>query len=388
LTSPISDFLGWAMIGYVTIIGVGRLLFTRDAIFDQLINRTLLWGLAGLVFYRCTPTLSVGSVTNLLALGCSSMVIMHLYGLARLWESGADAAATWQRQRIYSAVAAVSTVLTLLAGPSAGSAGRLVEQNLNWAGLVVWIAHGAPLVATTLVYTRLCIRELRLEDPRPAAKALFSLMLLSFVPIYADLVLLVGEMGFGWELGYPHIVRSEIAFTFATVLATTLVAGPMVGHLLEHAGLDRDGRICRRLRPLWRDVTAAVPEIVMFPAVDGVTRPDTTARLLRMTVEIRDAILHLGPYLPMHTATSRAQHDGFDRELRVYACQLAGAVRARKAGVPPTTSTLARQAVLTARDFDTELRQLLDLARVWPTARAATRAEPFPAHGDAGCATI
>jgi hypothetical protein len=213
---------------------------------------------------------------------------------------------TRRRQRIYSAIAAVSTVLTLLAGPSAGSAGRLVEQNLNWAGLVVWTAHGAPLMATTLVYTRLCIRELRLENPRPAARALFLLMLLSFVPIYADLVLLVGEMGFGWELGYPHIVRSEIAFTFAAVLATTLVAGPMVGQLMEYAGLDRDGRICRRLRPLWRDVTAAVPQIVMFPAVDGLTRRDTTARLLRMTVEIRDAILQLGPYLPMHTA-SRAQ---------------------------------------------------------------------------------
>ncbi|WP_411156575.1 DUF6545 domain-containing protein [Nocardia abscessus] len=30
-------------------------------------------------------------------------------------------------------------------------------------------------------------------------------------------------------------------------------------------GRDRAGRYCRRLRPLWHDLTAAVPSIVLGP---------------------------------------------------------------------------------------------------------------------------
>lgn len=377
MVSPLSGVLGWAVVGYLGIVGVGRLLFTRDAIYDQLINRTLLWSLIGLVLYRCTPVLSITSVTNQLALGCSSMAVMHLYGLARWWESGGDAAATWRRQRRYSAVALVATALNLLAGPSAGSAGRLVEQNLNWGGLVVWTAHAVPLVATALLYTRLCLRELRTQNPSPWARTLFVLMLVAYAPIYLEPVFLAGETVFGWQLRYPHIVRSELGFAFGAALATSQIAVPMIGRLLEFAGLDRDGRTCRRLRPLWRDVTAAVPEIVMDPGADPARR-DTTARLLRMTVEIRDAILHLGPYLP--TAAADPPHRGSDREVTAYASRLAGAVHARKAGFAPTTSSTVPHTFRTAPDFDTELRQLLDLARVWPHTRNAIHTGWSPNH--------
>ncbi|WP_280428000.1 MAB_1171c family putative transporter [Nocardia brasiliensis] len=159
----------------------------------------------------------------------------------------------------------------------------------------------------------------------------------------------------------------ELAFTSIGLFATTLVAGPVVGHLMELAGLDRDGRVCRRLRPLWRDVTAAVPEIVMSP-VDGPRRRDTTARLLRMTVEIRDALLHLGPYLSVapSSAESATTLPDSEAKLRDYACRLADAARSRRSGTLPPRTGVVPQPFPTAQDFDTELRQLLDLARVWP----------------------
>ncbi|MEU7138187.1 MAB_1171c family putative transporter [Nocardia sp. NPDC046473] len=365
MESPVSGAVGWTVIGYVVIVGVGRVLLTRDTVIDQLVNRAVLWFLIGLVLYRCTPTASVSSVLNQLALGCVVMLCMHLYGLARLGESGADPEVTWRRQRVYCGVAVLSTMVTMLAGPFAGRAGRLVEHNLNWGGLVFWTANSAPLIATMLVFTRLCIRELRVENPRPLAKALYLLMILDFVPIYVDAVLCAGEVNFGWQLRYPHIVRVEIAFTIIGTVATTLVAGPMVGHLLAQFGWDGDGRICRRLQPLWRDVTAAVPEIVLAPPPGRLNRRDSTARLLRVTVEIRDALLHLGPYLPTNTAHS----DGAGCGIEVYAGGLASAIHARKAGLPPTDSEPRPQTFLNAQDFDTELRQLLALARVWPAAR-------------------
>ncbi|MFI9407548.1 MAB_1171c family putative transporter [Nocardia sp. NPDC052316] len=377
MTSPISGLIAWPVIGYVAIVGVGRLLFTRNTISDQLVNRSLLWGLSGLVLFRCTQTTSIGSVANQLALGCIVMFVMHLYGLARLWEPGADPAVAWRRQRIYSAVGVVAAVLTLIAGPAAAGAERLPDPNPNWGGLVVWAAQGTPVAAATLVQTRLALRELRRENRRPLAKVVGSLMLLAYVPTYVALVLMVGETVLGWEVGYSPVGRAEIAFTFAAVLATALVAGPVVGHLLEFAGVDRDGRICRRLRPLWRDVTAAVPEIVMFPAGDGLTRRDTTARLLRMTVEIRDALLHLGPYLPpTHTGSPAPRQDVSEPQLRDYAHRLAQAAGARQAGATPSNTGLVQQPFPPAQDFDTELRQLLDLARVWSSARATPKVSP------------
>ncbi|MEV6554605.1 MAB_1171c family putative transporter [Nocardia sp. NPDC051756] len=366
MISPISDALGWTVFAYTALIGVGRLLFTRETHFDQLANRMLLWFLIGLALYRCTPAASVRSVPNQLALGCIAMIVMYLYGLVRLWEAGAESEETWRRQRIYCAVAVLSTVVTMLAGPFAGKAGRLVEHNLNWGGLVFWTANSLPLVASMVVFTRLCFRELRREQRRPLVRALCVLMLLSIVPFYADVVLVTGEVCWGWQLPYPHIVRVEIACTSIGFCATTLVAAPVVGHLLEHAGLDRDGRVCRRLRPLWRDVTAAVPEIVMSPD-DGLTRRDTTARLLRMTVEIRDALLHLGPYLPAGSESAAAHPEA---QLREYAGRLAEAARSRRSGRMPPGSGAVPQPFPAAQDFETELRQLLALARVWPAEPA------------------
>ncbi|MEU0872168.1 MAB_1171c family putative transporter [Nocardia brasiliensis] len=384
MVSPVSDVVAWTVIGYTALIGVGRLLFTSRTMFDQLANRMLLWFLIGLVLYRCTPAPSVGSVPNQLALGCIAMIVMYLYGLVRLWEAGAESDAAWRRQRIYCAVAVLSTALTMLAGPFAERAGRLVEHNLNWGGLVFWTANSVPLVASMLAFTHLVVDELRTANRRPLVRGLCVLMLLSIVPFYADVVVVMGELCWGWQPPYPHIVRVELAFTSIGFFATTLVAGPVVGHLMEHAGLDRDGRVCRRLRPLWRDVTAAVPEIVMSP-VDGPARRDTTARLLRMTVEIRDALLHLGPYLaaaPAATESSTNQHDESEAKLRDYACRLADAARSRRSGTLPPRTGVVPQPFPTAQDFDTELRQLLDLARVWPAEHPVTPRSPLYAADD------
>ncbi|WP_433657188.1 MAB_1171c family putative transporter [Nocardia sp. CA-128927] len=357
------------MIGYVAVVAVGRLVFTRDTAIDQLVNRLPLWCLIGLVLYRFTPVPDIGSVPNQLALGCIVMLGMYLYGMARVWESGPEG--LWRRQRVYCAVAVGSAALILLAGPSAASVGRLSEQ-LNWGGIVVSTAFAAPQVATAVIFARLCIRELRSGTLGPVARAFCYLMLLAFLPFWTDLALFVFQLTLGWDFFPPHIVRMELIFTSTSILASTLIASPVVEHLQAQIGWDRDGRICRRLHPLWRDVTAAVPEIVLMPPPGWLNRRDTTARLLRVTVEIRDALLHLGPYLPTNTAPS----DGAGCGMEVYAGGLASAIRARNAGLRPTDSEPRPQTFSSAQDFDTELRQLLALAQVWPAARAAPGLSP------------
>ncbi|KIA60364.1 hypothetical protein FG87_37475 [Nocardia vulneris] len=367
LAPPIPGFVLWSAIGYVGLVAAARLLFARATTVDRLVNCLPLCSLAGLLLYRFAPTPDISEVMTQLALGCVVLLGMYLYGLGRLWESDADSELTWRRQRIYCAVAAAATAVFLTAGPSAGAVGRLADQQLNWGGVAVWAAFGVPQLGTALLMFRLCRRELSSAQTRPSTKTLCLLILVALVPFGADLVLGAGEIALGWDVPYPHIARVEIIFVCTAVLTSTLAGTRMIESLLAYAEWDRDGRICRRLRPLWRDVTAAVPEIVLDP--DPADGSDSTARLLRTMVEIRDALLHLSPYLPVVDAA--AQGPPTDCAMSDYALRLAVAVRSRQVGFAPLNTGPVPQALLAAQDFDTELRQALALAQVWPAARAA-----------------
>ncbi|MBF6544735.1 MAB_1171c family putative transporter [Nocardia brasiliensis] len=367
LAPPIPGFVLWSAIGYVGLVAAARLLFARATTVDRLVNCVPLCSLAGLLLFRFAPTADISEVTTRLALGCVVLLGMCLYGLGRLWESDTDSELTWRRQRMYCAVAVAATAVFLSAGPSAGTVGRLADQQLNWGGIAVWAAFGVPQLATALLMFRLCRRELRGAHTRPSTKALCLLILVALVPFGADLVLGAGEIALGWDVPYPHIVRVEIIFVCTAVLTSTLAGTRLIESLLAYAEWDRDGRICRRLRPLWRDVTAAVPEIVLAP--DPADGPDSTARLLRTMVEIRDALLHLSPYLPVTDTADEGSRT--ECAMSGYALRLAVAVRSRQLGFAPLNTSPVAQALLAAQDFDTELRQALALAQIWPAARAA-----------------
>ncbi|MCP2317195.1 hypothetical protein APR12_002535 [Nocardia amikacinitolerans] len=76
-----------------------------------------------------------------------------------------------------------------------------------------------------------------------------------------------------------------------------------------------------------------------------------------------------GPYLPpAHDgADSPREHPG---ELDRIAHRLVLATTARKTGVPPGNPRGAELLGLSARDFDADLRQLLELSRAWARMRA------------------
>ncbi|MFI6211047.1 MAB_1171c family putative transporter [Nocardia brasiliensis] len=368
--SPVPGSVAWWVIGYVAAVGAARLVLARETMSDRLINWLIGWTLAGLLLYRCTPTPDIASLSNQLALGCIVMTGMYLYGLSRLWETEAEPAETRWRQRVYNCVAVLSTVVIVLAGPVAAGAGRLSDQTINWGGIVVWTAFALPQAAASVVLVRLSVRELRRGTLGTFVQVVCCSIVVACVPFWLEQQLPWLRWAFGWDIASPHIARVEFLFTFDTALVVaTLFVVPVLGRLAGLVGWDRDGRICRRLRPLWRAVTAAVPEIVMDPAAGGQRSGDSTARLVRMTVEIRDALLHLGPYLPADPAPPRRNTP--DQQLRDYASRLKQAAHARQAGLTPPSSGPVPQPFPTAQDFDTELRHLLDLARVWPAARAA-----------------
>ncbi|MGY2115274.1 DUF6545 domain-containing protein [Nocardia gipuzkoensis] len=225
---------------------------------------------------------------------------------------------------------------------------------------MVWTAFGLPLLVNVSLLARMCVRELRTGGIDLAEKLVCGLMIWAATLFGVNLVLSTVRAITGWQRWGTHLIRIEATVTICLALDAAVVAIPLIRSLLATAELDRAGRVRRKLRPLWRDLTTAVPEIVLRPAAGE--RADPGTQLLRMTVEIQDALLHLGRYAPVAPGSRCPMTD--------YAHQVACAAVARKAGSAPIGSNSARLPV-PAADFDAELRQLLDLARVWPAARAS-----------------
>ncbi|MEV0337665.1 DUF6545 domain-containing protein [Nocardia sp. NPDC050713] len=86
-------------------------------------------------------------------------------------------------------------------------------------------------------------------------------------------------------------------------------------------------------------------------------------RLHRMTMEIRDSLLHLRRYVSLDAADYQ--------DPQVYTSRIAEAIAAKTAGRPPVDSTAKpkNQAQPGVRDLNAELHELLALAHAWPQVR-------------------
>ncbi|UGY91962.1 DUF6545 domain-containing protein [Streptomyces gobiensis] len=125
----------------------------------------------------------------------------------------------------------------------------------------------------------------------------------------------------------------------------------------------------RWLRPLWADLTTAVPAVVLH---EELRRGEPRMRLHRRVVEIRDAILALQPYV---CAERRVQAEAVGAGQRVVAdaCWVEAARRAKLAGCAPVDVVARRGGANSATQvadgglegLDAEVRWLrrLDAAR-------------------------
>ncbi|MCP3819674.1 hypothetical protein NLX86_16680 [Streptomyces sp. A3M-1-3] len=129
----------------------------------------------------------------------------------------------------------------------------------------------------------------------------------------------------------------------------------------------------RRLAPLWADLTAAVPEVVLG---EELRRREFQMRLHRRVVEIRDAILALQPYASAEErdhAEAAAPHPAL-----ADACWVETARRAKLAGRAPLTGVERRDSVSGDElDLDAEARWLWQIE----TARRGDVVRQF-ASGD------
>ncbi|MEV6651989.1 MAB_1171c family putative transporter [Streptomyces sp. NPDC051219] len=137
----------------------------------------------------------------------------------------------------------------------------------------------------------------------------------------------------------------------------------------------------RRLAPLWTDLTAAVPEVVLG---EELRRRELQMRLHRRVVEIRDAILALQPYASAELrdrAEAATKHPA-----AADACWVEAARRAKVAGHAPLTDVQRRDtAAGDELDLDAEARWLwqIETARRGDVVRQFAVAGPDTSHPSA-----
>ncbi|MFI9412727.1 MAB_1171c family putative transporter [Nocardia gamkensis] len=339
----------------VAAIAAGRWFLVADTITDRMINRAWAWNVGGLALYVTVSAAGFPVLGQRLFLCCGLLTTAVVLVLAQL-VAGARPEVTLRRQRIYSAVAAVASAVTLVISPAA--------RDVLHVGLdeIVWTLSELPMAASGYLVAQASVRELRTAAYSVKEKLTYSVLL--FLAVYwavAALVTVVRAIG-GVPPSHPGNVLAVSSF-FCLLVIATLTAIPLFTAVLVRAGLDRAGRRCRRLHPLWCDLTAAVPEVVLNQEDSG-----AASRLYRMTVEIQDALLHLKPYMPSPAPEREAASGPGAGD---HARRIAHAVRSRAAGLRPVAQTAPFAALPSdSRDRAHGLRQLLELAREWPKALA------------------
>ncbi|MGY5209534.1 MAB_1171c family putative transporter [Nocardia gipuzkoensis] len=386
MTSPIPGLITWPVLAGLTLVLAGRWWLLRDSIVDRLIDGALAaavvehllreaWFEQFLTWLLPGDDSDVVNIARQLSLGATLLAISHIYGIAELW-AGADPAHTWRRQRRYYLLAIIATVVILIAGTPARRADRLIDQALGWPAVVIWVVFSLPLGATALLLGRVSVREIRAaRDSTWQERALYTAVLGTVVglgivavvyPLEALSSVMTGQPSLDPEMRW----KAWSGFLLSAVGAPSVVTVPLISALLAHFGWDRTGRYCRRLRPMWADLTAAVPEIVLERRRDHNGRTDPAVRLHRMTVEIRDSLLHLKRYSDSPDDLAATGGDP-----HISARRIAEAIAIKAAGHPPSASrfTFRHQVQPGARDLNAELRRLLALAEAWPEVRGLTK---------------
>ncbi|MGV9612882.1 MAB_1171c family putative transporter [Nocardia xishanensis] len=386
MTSPIPVLITLPVLIGLTLVLAGRFWLLRDSVVDRLINRALAatlfanllqeaWFEQSLAWLLPGDDSDVVNIARQLSLGVAVLTISHVYAVAKLW-AGADPAHTWRRQWYYYLGTVTATAVILIAGTPARRADQLIDQSLGWPAVVVWVAFSLPLGATAVLLGRVCVREMRTAvDTTWQERALHAASLCSTVglgviavvyPLEAAVSVMTGQPSFAPEMHW----KGWSGFLLSAVAVPATVTVPLISTLLTHLGWDRTGRYCRRLRPMWADLTAAVPEIVLEMRRDHNGRTDPAIRLHRMTVEIRDSLLHLKRYSDSPDDLAATGGDP-----HIYARRIAEAIATKAAGHSPSATpfTPRHQIRPGTRDLTAELRQLLGLAKAWSRVRTTTK---------------
>ncbi|MEV6278593.1 MAB_1171c family putative transporter [Nocardia sp. NPDC051832] len=382
MTSAIPGVIQWPAFGFVALVIVGRYLLVDQTSLDRLATRALTFGLVcdllrnNNVQQAIADTLwlfddaYVINVARQASFGPLLLSIMCLFGMARIAAAHGDDAVGSHRQYRYDAVALIATAVILVAGTPARAHDMLIDEYHGWPAAIVWIAYYSVLAASSLSIVHIMVGELRDGDNTIRENIIYVVVLAYFGILALQSIYLpaqtVAAVLTDSPAKDPTMQSKAISAFVALIVGAAIIAVPLVGAILLRSGWDRPGRYCRKLRPLWRDLTDIYPEVVL-------ERPgaDSVSQLHRMTMEIRDCLARLHRYAP--EAPEYAPAGSPRDELCDYARRISAAVTAKQSGqLPPARPTERHPQTPQRRDLAAELNQLVELARVWRRVHPTT----------------
>jgi hypothetical protein len=247
--------------------------------------------------------------------------------------------------------------------------------------LEYWLVYVSYLLPAFVMMLRLSLQYIRLSiNPSLSVGLRFIVVGTVFSAIYHG----HKAVFFAFEragVSYPPAIRAPLDTIFP-LISTILVAigiiipawGPYLGLPRMLAWVQRY-RTFQGLRPLWRALYRASPEIALVPPTttlfEVLAPRDLDLRLYRRVIEIRDGRLALLPYLDSTVAAEarrRATATGFAGqrlEAFVEAAVLYAAVTAKSAGTKPGHEAPAVM-VPGGGDLDTDTAFLQEVARAFP----------------------
>ncbi|WP_433661684.1 MAB_1171c family putative transporter [Nocardia sp. CA-128927] len=338
----------------------GRWLLVNETTADHLINRGLSLDIGSILGYAVAALLGYPDFGQRLFVAIGALSLSSFFGFAALLD-GAEPRTSRGRQRRFDTIAGSFGLLVVICA-AAEEAGLHLHRIVDWER-VAWVVVSLVLAWTGVLLVRACVRELRSGAPARREKLTYSALLVFGVYCVDSVFYGILKLSAGESPGRPGLFAAVGSFIGMGLLCA-LVAIPLINAIAAWAELDRAGRQCRRLRPLWRDLTAAVPEVVLHSAESA--RRDSASRRYRMTVEIGDALMHLRQFAP-DTESPRAE------TISAYALRIAEAVELKRRGIPALRRTEQSPSAIhpPAEDRTAELRNLLALSRAWPRAQAA-----------------
>ena len=272
-------------------------------------------------------------VKHLLGILAAAALLEFVYGITR--QDGGEGR---RARMVITAVALTSLAVLFALVPRESQAEKFFETHTGTpaatAYLLVWFGYlgTAMAIATALFWgaarhagASWLRTGLRLLGLGTAAGVLYALCRAGY--------LVLRLFGFG-------DAQDDAAVADVTdLLKHAAIALILLGTSIPAAGVAWGGwrrwRHLRRLRPVWHELTLAVPEVVLG---EELRRLELRLRLHRQVVEIRDAILTLQPYADDEqraAAQDAAERSGLDaqqRRLLADACWVEAARYAKLAG--------------------------------------------------------
>jgi hypothetical protein len=399
LLYPSLATLAWIATGYRQLVSMRRGSGTpaRHAV-------TVAIGLLAVTFTVSTPAVwtfldRVTGVNNIAALIAHLCVVgfsTTVQVLLLWWANPAETARRKARRRylFLVAVAVCLLVLFVLAGPTESRSSDFVATYAGRPHFAVYLVAYLAAFATGLVdiiricwpYARLVGRgSLRVGLRTTAAGAVVGLVYCA-----ARAMDVIGHAA-GW-----NVLRWEFIIPLSSSLGALLVIVGLtmpawVPRVSALAGTGRRLRQLRQLRPLWSELTDAVPAVRLSADARsrGPWRPGQ--RLHRRVIEIYDARHALRPYLDDAVADDARQHGeaeglrGDDLAAAVEAAKLRAGLAAARTDARPRRP---EQPVGPTADIDEarEVEQLTRVARAFarsPRASTLVQVDPAPTGSSA-----